>query len=128
VTRAAATPARELLLAARELAERPSVETRGLWPRAAVLLARQSLEVALKTYWSAMAAGVEESPMKAQLLCLGSWLSNEGLGRRAHQVWSVLSNASHHHPYDLTPTRDEIEGWCETVQEIIDATECAWRR
>ena len=55
------TVARELLAAARSLADRPAADTRGLWPRAAVFLARQSLEVALKTYWSAKAPGVEES-------------------------------------------------------------------
>ena len=122
------TPARQLLHVARTLADRPAMDTRGLWPRAAVLLARQSLEVALLTYWSARARGVEEAPMRAQLLCLGPWLADEDLARRAHQVWGVLSNASHHHPYDLTPTRDELVAWCDTVQDVIDGTERAWRR
>ena len=85
------TVARELLAAARSLADRPAGDTRGLWPRAAVLLARQSLEVALKTYWSAKAPGVEEASMRAQLLCLGTWVSDEPLARRAHQAWSALS-------------------------------------
>jgi hypothetical protein len=123
-----ATVARELLATARTLADRPDDDTRGLWPRAAVLLARQSLEVALKTYWSAKAAGVEESSMRAQLLCLGTWVSNEPLARRAHQAWSALSRASHHHPYELTPTRDELIGWFDTVMEVVDVTEAAWRR
>jgi len=121
------TVARELLAAARMLADRPAVDTRGLWPRAAVLLARQSLEVALKTYWSAKAPGVEESSMRAQLLCLGPWVSDDLLARRAHHVWSALSRASHHHPYELTPTRDELATWCDTVLDVIDVTERAWR-
>ena len=112
---------------ARSLADHPDAATRGLWPRAAVFLARQSLEVALKTYWSAKAPGVEDSTMRAQLLCLGTWLSNEPLGRRAHQAWSALSRASHHHPYELTPTRDELMGWFDTVREVVEATEAAWR-
>ena len=122
-----ATIARELLAAARSLVDRPAGDTRGLWPRAAVFLARQSLEVALKTYWSAKAAGVEESSMRAQLLCLGTWVSNEPLARRAHQAWSALSRASHHHPYELTPTRDELIGWFDTVLEVVDVTEATWR-
>ena len=122
------TLARELLAAARSLADRPLGDTRGLWPRAAVLLARQSLEVAMKTYWSAKAPGVEESPMRAQLLCLGPWISNEPLARRAHHVWGALSRASHHHPYELTPTRDELIIWCDMVLEVIHATERAWQR
>jgi hypothetical protein len=123
-----ATVARELLTAARSLVDRPGGDTRGLWPRAAVFLARQSLEVALKTYWSAKAAGAEESSMRAQLLCLGTWVSDEPLARRAHQVWSALSRASHHHPYELTPTRDELIGWFDAVLEVVDVTEATWRR
>jgi hypothetical protein len=128
VTEDDATVARELLTAARSLVDRSAGDTRGLWPRAAVFLARQSLEVALKTYWSAKAAGVEESSMRAQLLCLGTWVSDEPLARRAHQAWSALSRASHHHPYELTPTRDELIGWFDTVLEVVDATEATWRR
>lgn len=122
-----ATVARELLASARTLADRSVADTRGLWPRAAVFLARQSLEVALKTYWSAKAPGVEESSMRAQLLCLGTWVSDEPFARRAHQAWSALSRASHHHPYELTPTRDELVGWFETVLEVIEVTEATWR-
>jgi len=122
-----ATVARELLATARSLADRPDGETRGLWPRAAVLLARQSLEVALKTYWSAKAAGVEEASLRAQLLCLGTWVSDEPFARRAHQAWSALSRASHHHPYELTPTRDELVGWFDTVLEVVEVTEAACR-
>jgi hypothetical protein len=51
------TVARGLLSVARALANRPVGETSGLWPRASALLARQSLEVALATYWSAVAPG-----------------------------------------------------------------------
>jgi hypothetical protein len=119
--------ARDLLTTARLLADRPDEDTTGLWPRAAVLLARQSLEVALATYWSAKAPGVESCSTRAQLLCLGHWLSNERLGRRAHHVWSVLSGASHYHPYDLAPTREELVVWCDTVSEVIHATEREWR-
>jgi hypothetical protein len=50
------TVARELLADARRMLDRSTSGTSGLWPRAAVLLARQSLEVALNTCWSAKAA------------------------------------------------------------------------
>jgi hypothetical protein len=117
--------ARELLAAARLLADRADDDTQGLWPRAAALLARQSLEVALKTYWRIKAPGVEESSLRAQFLCLGSWISDAPLARRAYYAWSALSRASHHHPYELTPTRDELTVWGETVLEIITVTERA---
>jgi len=122
------TPARTLVHAARMLMDRPMPETRGLWPRAAVLLARQALEVALKTYWSFVAPGLEECSARSQLLCLGQYLGDQPLAGRAHQTWTALSRASHHHPYELPPTQDELRSVCETVAAVIERTEQAWRR
>jgi hypothetical protein len=121
------TVARELLALARGLTSRASVHTNGLWPRAAVLLTRQSLEVALKTYWSAKARGAEECTTRAQLLCLGVYVGDEDLGRRAGQVWAALSRASHVHPYELAPTCDELSVWIDTVEDVVEKTERAWR-
>ncbi len=119
----AASPARELLTVARTLVDRSSPGTAGLWPRAAALLTRQALEIALKTYWSYAALGAEECSSRAQLLCLGRYLSDEPLARRTYQVWASLSRACHHHPYELAPTREELLGWCEGVGEVVERTE-----
>lgn len=119
------SPAAELLQSARGLLERVTPGTSGLWPRASALLARQSLEVSLRTFWAKQAFGTEECPMKAQVLCLGRYLGDEPLARRAHQAWAALSRACHHHPYDLSPTREELLGWCDTVSEVVDRTERA---
>ena len=127
------TVAREILASARSLLDRASTETSGLWPRAAVLLQRQALEVALKTYWSFKAPGVEECSTRAQFLCLGTYLRSssglpaEDVARRAHQAWAALSRAAHFHPYDLPPTREELLAWDEVVSEVIEATEKGWR-
>ena len=127
------TVAREILASARSLLDRAAAETSGLWPRAAVLLQRQALEVALKTYWSAKAPGVEECSTRAQFLCLGTYLRSssgsqaEDVARRAHQAWAALSRAAHFHPYDLPPTREELLAWDEVVSEVIEATEEGWR-
>jgi hypothetical protein len=121
------TVAREILASARGLLDRASGDTRGLWPRAAVLLKRQALEVALKTYWSAVAPGVETCSARAQLLCLGPYLGDAGVARRAHQAWTALSRAAHFHPYELPPTREELLAWHEVVLEAIEATETRWR-
>jgi hypothetical protein len=123
----APTVAGELLSEARTMLDRATADTRGLWPRAAVLLARQSLEVALKTYWSAKAPGAEECSTRSQLLCLGVFISDESLARRAGQTWAALSRAAHFHPYELPPTRDELRGWCDTVAELVNKTERHWR-
>ena len=126
------TVAREILASARSLLDRAAAETSGLWPRAAVLLQRQALEVALKTYWSAKAP-VEECSTRAQFLCLGTYLRSssgsqaEDVARRAHQAWAALSRAAHFHPYDLPPTREELLAWDEVVSEVIEATEMGWR-
>lgn len=121
------TIAREVLASAKRLLDRASSETSGLWPRAAVLLQRQALEVALKTYWSAKAPGVEECSTRAQFLCLGTFLKDERVARRAHQVWTALSRAAHFHPYELPPTREELLAWHEDVTEFLARTEEAWR-
>jgi hypothetical protein len=121
------TPARELLAAVDDLLSRPSPGTAGLWPRAAALLTRQALESAIATYWSAVAPGVEDSSRRAQFLCLGRYLGDESLAQRAHVVWSGLSGACHHHVYDLAPTREELQAWRETVMEVVERTERAWR-
>ena len=116
-----------MLAQARAILDRSSLDTRGLWPRASVLLARQALEVALKTYWSAKAPGVEECSNRAQLLCLGTYLGDEPLARRAAQAWAALSRAAHFHPYELSPTREELSGWCDTIGELLEKTEKEWR-
>jgi hypothetical protein len=121
------TVAREILASARSLLDRASTETSGLWPRAAVLLQRQALEVALKTYWSFKAPGTEGCSMRAQLLCLAPYLPDPAVARRAHHVWAALSRAAHFHPYELPPTQEELRAWDAVVMEVIDATENAWR-
>lgn len=42
-------------------------------------------------------------------------------------VWSALSHSCHYHPYDLAPTREELEAWRDAVMEVVDRTERAWR-
>lgn len=121
------TVAREILASAGSLLDRASAGTSGLWPRAVVLLERQALEVALKTFWSARASGVEDCSIRAQFLCLGPYLENGDVAKRAHQTWTALSRAAHFHPYELPPTHEELRVWLEVITEFVEATEEAWR-
>jgi len=121
------TVARQLLAAVDDLLNRASPATAGLWPRAASLLTRQALEVALRTFWSKRAPGVESCSARAQLLCLGRHIGDEALAQRAHVVWASLSGACHHHAYDLAPTREELRGWRDVVLQVVERTERAWR-
>ncbi len=121
------TPARQLLAEVDELLGHASAGTAGFWPRAAALLTRQALEVAIATFWSKTAPGVEACSRKAQLLCLGRYLGDESLAQRAHVAWSALSGSCHYHVYDLAPTREELQAWRDSVFEVVERTERAWR-
>jgi hypothetical protein len=101
------TPA-ELLSAARAMVSRPRPATAGLWSRAAALLGRQALEAALEELWSRAAPGVERASMRCQLLCLPAYLQDTETARRAAHAWAALTNACHHHPYELPPTAHPI--------------------
>jgi hypothetical protein len=45
----------------------------------------------------------EECSTRAQFLCLGAYLRDEPVARRAHQTWAALSRASHFHDSWLKP-------------------------
>jgi hypothetical protein len=113
------TPA-ELLDAAREMVGRPRPGTAGLWSRAAALLGRQALESALDELWSRTAPGIERASMRCQLLCLPAYVQDaEVVGRAAH-AWIALTQACHHHPYELPPTAEELDRWLDAVQAMIE--------
>ena len=111
----------ELLSQARALLGLASPATRGLWPRAAALLARQALEQALDDYWRArrLPRGREVS-RRAQFICLREYARahEKELAARLHHAWTALSQACHHHPYELAPTADELRGLIEVVGEL----------
>ena len=97
----------------------------GLWQHTAALLARQALGQSLDRLWKARAPGLEDRPARFQLLCLPSFLEDADLAGRASHVWWSLTNACHHHPYNLAPTAAELRGWLGTVGEVVAALEAA---
>ena len=94
--------------------------TAGVWPRATALLARQALESGLDDLWHRRAPSLTDCSLKAQLLCLRSYIDSNTAERAAH-TWVVLSRACHHHPYELSPTADELVSWVEDTQSVIVA-------
>ncbi|MDP8932526.1 MAG: hypothetical protein M3O70_29245 [Actinomycetota bacterium] len=85
--------------------------------RAAALLLRQALERAVAEAWRE--AGYEpEWSMRAQLLCLRD-LVDESTVEEAADLWGQLSGISHHHPYALAPTEEELSGVRARVQEVV---------
>jgi hypothetical protein len=93
--------------------------TRGLWPRAAALLGRQALEAGVRRLWARQGLDLRGCPMRAQLICLRTYLGDAALAARAAHAWSALSRGSHHHAYELAPTVSELRGWLRVVDELV---------
>ena len=110
---------------ARQLLDRASPETAGLWPRAAALLGRQALEMAVDEFWAVRRVPLESCPTRQQLICLREYLGDDDLAGRVHHAWNALSRACHHHPYELAPTADELEDWVGSVEAFADSTAIA---
>jgi hypothetical protein len=121
LSRAGAGEPGEVLELARGLLRRADPDTAGLWPRASALLARQALEASLGRVWARKAPGLESCSMRAQLICLRSYLGDPDLAARTGHAWSALSRACHHHPYELAPTAAELQALFSVVGELVAA-------
>src|SRR5579884_1053068 len=117
------TDAHALASAALDVMRMESDHTAGVWPRAAALLGRQALELALADLWRAVAPGLDRTPYHCQLLCAGEMLNDHPLGGRVSSAWHVLSNGCHYRAYELPLTAAELKSALETVWELADATE-----
>ena len=109
----------EILTMAQQLLGRADARTAGLWPRAAALLARQALEQGLDAYCRDRGLALHECSTRPQLLCLGEYVGDEVLASSAHHTWSALSEACHHHPYELAPSHGELKAWIATTGELL---------
>jgi hypothetical protein len=110
----------DLLAEARRLLEHPNTATAGVWPRTAALLARQALEQALDDLWAVrpQTAGLAESSMRSQLLCLTAYL-DEDVAARAAYLFAALSRACHYHTYELAPTAAELDRWLTEAADLV---------
>jgi hypothetical protein len=110
----------ELLATARRLIQRSDVSTAGIWPRAAALLARQALELAMAVIWAAkpQTAGLSTASMRSQILCLTAYLGPDTAARVAY-LMAALSHACHYHPYELAPTAAELTRWLDQAAELV---------
>jgi len=113
--------AAQLVAVARDLLKRASPVTAGLWPRAAALLARNALEIAVDEYWTRKRIPLEPCTTHTQLICLREYMDDADLAGRVHHAWNALSRACHHHPYELAPTAAELETLFESVAQFLTA-------
>lgn len=109
----------DLLAAARRLLDRPDAKTAAIWPRAAALLARQGLEQGLDQFWRGKGLKLDGLPTKPQLVCLPAYLADREQAAKAHAVWANLTQACHHHPYELGVSGEEVKAWLEAVAEVV---------
>ena len=100
---------------ARQLLDRATPETAGMWPRTAALLARQALEMSVDEFWVAQRIPLESCATRQQLICLREYLKDPELAGRVHHAWNALSDACHQHPYELPPTAAELGDWISAV-------------
>jgi hypothetical protein len=110
----------ELLKASRDLLTHPPDSLAGVWPRAAAFLARQALEAALRSFWVATAPGAEACSARAQFLCLKAYLDDDDLAWQAAVTWAALSQACHHHPYELAPVSSELAYWIDSAELLVE--------
>jgi hypothetical protein len=108
----------DLLDAARGLLDHPDARVNGVWPRAASHLARQALEQTIEDFWRARVPALADTPMRVQLTSLPTFLKSAETAARAAYTWACLSNACHHHAYELAPSTAELSTWMDHVKQV----------
>lgn len=108
----------DLVASARDLLKAGAPGMEAIWPRAAAVLARQSIEMALDSLWQLRVPGMQYTSARCQLLCLPTYLGDVELAERTSAAHGALSRALHHHPYELAPTHQELLGWITTAWDL----------
>jgi hypothetical protein len=112
--------AAEQLQWARRLLDRPDAATAGVWPRAAALLARHALEQLLNEFWAVTSPPVMHANRRAQMIALRGYpIVREHIGV-VRTAYAGLSSGCHHHPYELPPTRAELDGLIALVEGFAE--------
>lgn len=108
-------PARILELA-EGLLERESLAT-PVVVRGSALLGRQALEAAVFAIWATHPGLRGRPPMHTQLLCLAD--IGRDVARQASHTWWALTEACHHHAYEITPPLASIRVLLNDTQQVI---------
>lgn len=119
---APATSPDQWLRHADRLLREPALLSDGLWPRTCVWIIRLALEHALDEYWAQHFPEVGTARRRSQLIVLTCTV-NADVGRRCSYLWHTLSNAAHHHAYELAPTATELRSWHAEATTLIASRE-----
>ncbi len=107
---------------ARALAIRPDRRLGANVCVAAAFVVRESLEVALDSFWDRAVPGMPQVNMRAQLISLPFFLSDADLAADVRAAWNRLSEACHPDVYELPPTPAEIFALTSTVERLVAAS------
>lgn len=92
--------------------------------RGACWLARAALEDAVRFRLESRGLSTGAASMRALLGCLEvSFSDDPAVSRAANHAWIGLSNASHHHAYELAPTVSEVRHLI-TLVGVVSAKPC----
>ena len=97
----------------------PSALSPGLRARAAAILLRMALELALDAYWNRITPSMTHVA-KHRMLCL-EWYTGHDTARRCRTTWSALSAACHHRTGELPPSPAEIQVRLREVTALVAA-------
>ena len=86
--------------------------------RLAAFLARQALEELVVERCVALGVDIERPSMRSRLVILRS-LDTPERADAAALAWNRLSNACHHHAYELAPTVAEVRHLCGLVTFLL---------
>lgn len=97
--------------------------------RGACWLARAALEDVVADYVLVVGYEVGEASMAAKLACLESATLTTApeVSTAARFAWLGLSQASHHHAYELAPTIAEVKHLLGLVSSVVVAAEALKR-
>jgi hypothetical protein len=106
----------EQLAWARRMLDHADAATAGVWPRASALLARHALEELLEEFWAVHAPLLVTANRRAQMVALRGYPAVADAVASLRVAYAGLSAGCHHHPYELPPTRAELDGLLVTVE------------
>lgn len=92
--------------------------------RAIAVLVRQALEGAVRRYWEAKEPAMVRAPGKAKFIAMRT-LGDASIAAEAHQVWAALSDATHQHPYELTPSLESVRHWAARTRALCQSIDPA---
>jgi len=89
----------------------------GMAVRAAAFLARKAFEDKITESCRLRGAAIDRASIRSKVI-VTRVLCGDDAGDRADLVWAGLSQACHHHAYELAPAADEVSRWLDLIATL----------